>query len=67
LEDLPERGGLSAAEVETVDKGKTGCVLRLDLKNFFPRGQWERMTPEEKAAWKKKWEAYQKRQKGVQL
>ncbi len=39
-------------------------ILRLDLKKFFPDGQWERMTQEERAAWKKKWEALQKRERG---
>ena len=49
-----------------MDEGKTGYAVQLDLNKFFPCGQWERMTQEEKAAWKKKWEAYQKRQKGAQ-
>lgn len=50
--------------VDMVSEGETGYALRLDLKDFFPRGQWERMTQEEKTKWKKKWEAYQKHKEG---
>ena len=39
-----------------------GYVLKLDLKAFFPN--WDKMTQEEKKAWRKKWRALKARQQG---
>lgn len=41
----------------------TGYVIEQDIQHFFP-GAWDKMTEEEKEAWREKWRRMKNRRAG---